>query len=111
MIITDDIKYVGVNDHITDLFEGQYPIPNGIAYNSYAVIDEKIAIMDSVDISFADRWIKNIKSILGKRYPHYLIIQHMEPEHGIAPGTKFEDLPEDFECPICGVGKELFEEA
>ena len=81
MIITNDIKYVGVNDHKIDLFEGQYDVPNGMAYNSYAIIDEKTAIMDSVDIRFSDEWINNIKSALGERNPDYLVIQHMEPDH------------------------------
>lgn len=81
MIITNDIKYIGVNDHKIDLFEGQYDVPNGMAYNSYAIIDEKIAIMDSVDINFADEWIENVKSTLGDKAPDYLVIQHMEPDH------------------------------
>ena len=81
MIITKDIKYIGVNDHKLDLFEGQYDVPNGMAYNSYAVIDEKIAIMDSVEIDFADEWIANVKTEIGERQPDYLVIQHMEPDH------------------------------
>ena len=81
MNIKNNIKYVGVNDHITDLFEGQYDVPNGMAYNSYAIIDEKIAIMDSVDIRFADEWIENIKNALEGREPDYLVVQHMEPDH------------------------------
>ena len=81
MKVTNDIKYVGVNDREIDLFEGQYDVPNGMAYNSYAIIDEKIAIMDSVDIRFADRWIENIKDALAGRKPDYLIVQHMEPDH------------------------------
>ncbi len=81
MTITNDIKYVGVNDHEIDLFEGQYDVPNGMAYNSYAIIDEKIAIMDSVDIRFANLWIENIKNTLDGREPDYLVIQHMEPDH------------------------------
>ena len=81
MKITNDVKYIGVNDYKTDLFEGQYILPNGIAYNSYAIIDEKIAIMDSVDIGFGSEWIENIKSAVGDRTPDYLIIQHMEPDH------------------------------
>lgn len=80
-MITNDIKYVGVNDHEIDLFEGQYSIPNGMAYNSYAIIDEKTAIMDSVDIRFSAEWIDKIKSVLGEKTPDYLIIQHMEPDH------------------------------
>lgn len=81
MKITNDIKYVGVNDHGLDLFEGQYTVPNGMAYNSYAIIDEKIAIMDSVDKSFGDEWLENIKTELQGRKPDYLIVQHMEPDH------------------------------
>ena len=81
MKITNDIKYVGVNDHDIDLFEGQYTVPLGIAYNSYAIVDEKIAVMDSVDLRFADEWIENIKREIGDRLPDYLVIQHMEPDH------------------------------
>ena len=80
-MITNDIKYVGVNDHLTDLFEGQYDVPCGMAYNSYAIIDEKVAIMDSVDIRFADEWIGKVREAIGERLPDYLIIQHMEPDH------------------------------
>ena len=81
MVISNDIKYVGVNDHEIDLFEGQYYVPNGMAYNSYAIIDEKIAIMDSVDARFTREWFDNIQSVLGERTPDYLIVQHMEPDH------------------------------
>ena len=81
MIITNDIKYIGVNDHEVDLFEGQYIVPNGMAYNSYAIMDDKIAIMDSVDIHFSAEWIENVRAALGDRQPDYLIIQHMEPDH------------------------------
>lgn len=81
MIITNDIKYIGVNDHLTDLFEGQYKVPNGMAYNSYAIIDDKIAVLDTVDGAFKDQWLKNIKYTLGEREPDYIIIQHMEPDH------------------------------
>ena len=81
MNITNDIKYIGVNDHGIDLFEGQYIVPNGMAYNSYAIIDEKIAIMDSVDAGFGKEWIGNIEMALGARKPDYLIVQHMEPDH------------------------------
>ncbi len=80
-MITNDIKYIGVNDHNIDLFEGQYIVPNGMAYNSYAIIDEKIAIMDSVDANFKEEWLDNIKSVLGDKSPDYLIVQHMEPDH------------------------------
>ncbi|MBQ8171500.1 MAG: flavin reductase [Oscillospiraceae bacterium] len=81
MFISQDIKYLGVNDHKTDLFEGQYIIPNGISYNSYAIIDEKIAIMDTVDAAFTHEWLDNIQNVVGSRKPDYLIIQHMEPDH------------------------------
>ncbi len=81
MKITNDIKYIGVNDHDIDLFEGQYIVPNGMAYNSYAIIDEKIAVMDSVDASFGDEWLANIEKALDGRRPDYLIVQHMEPDH------------------------------
>ena len=81
MNITQDIKYVGVNDHGIDLFEGQYDVPNGMAYNSYAIIDEKIAIMDTVDASFGEEWLKNIETALEGRAPDYLVVQHMEPDH------------------------------
>ncbi len=81
MYISSDIKYIGVNDHEIDLFEGQYVVPNGMAYNSYAIIDEKIAIMDTVDANFTDEWLGNIKNTLGERIPDYLVVQHMEPDH------------------------------
>ena len=81
MNITQDIIYVGVNDRKTDLFEGQYKIPNGISYNSYVIVDEKIAVMDSVDVGFGDEWLENIKRAIGATRPDYLIVQHMEPDH------------------------------
>ena len=81
MMITKDIRYIGVNDKKVDLFEGQYKVPNGISYNSYAIIDEKIAIMDTVDANFTHEWLDNIQNTLGSRTPDYLIIQHMEPDH------------------------------
>ena len=79
--ITNDIKYIGVNDHEVDLFEGQYVVPNGMAYNSYAIIDAQIAIMDTVDIRFTHEWLDNISAAVGSRRPDYLIVQHMEPDH------------------------------
>ena len=84
--ITEDIKYIGVNDREIDLFEGQYEVPNGMAYNSYAILDEKIAVMDTVDRHFTAEWLKNLESALAGRQPDYLIVQHMEPDHsaGIA---------------------------
>jgi len=81
MNITNDIKYIGVNDHKIDLFEGQYDVPNGMSYNSYAIIDDKIAIMDTVDANFTHEWLDNIQSVLGNEKPDYLIVQHMEPDH------------------------------
>lgn len=81
MRITGDIKYVGVNDHQVDLFEGQYHVPNGMAYNSYVIMDDKIAVMDTVDINFKDEWLANIAAVLGDRKPDYLVVQHMEPDH------------------------------
>lgn len=81
MEITKDILYVGVNDHDVDLFEGQYKVPNGMAYNSYLIRDEKVAVMDSVDAHFTDAWLTNIAAVLGGRTPDYLIVQHMEPDH------------------------------
>ena len=81
MTITNDIKYIGVNDHQVDLFEGQYVVPNGMAYNSYAILDDKIAIMDTVDQHFTHEWLDNIQKTLGNRQPDYLIVQHMEPDH------------------------------
>ena len=81
MEITKDIKYVGVNDHDVDLFEGQYVVPNGMAYNSYVIMDEKIAVMDTVDARFKHEWLDQIGALLGDRHPDYLIIQHMEPDH------------------------------
>ncbi len=81
MDIRPCIKYVGVNDHEIDLFEGQYIVPNGMAYNSYVIIDQKIAVMDTVDACFIDRWLDNIESVLDGRTPDYLVVQHMEPDH------------------------------
>ncbi len=81
MTITKDIRYIGVNDHQVDLFEGQYVVPNGMAYNSYAILDEKIAIMDTVDKNFGDEWLGNMEAVLEGRKPDYLVVQHMEPDH------------------------------
>ncbi|MBQ4110602.1 MAG: FprA family A-type flavoprotein [Clostridia bacterium] len=94
MTITSDIKYIGVNDRNIDLFEGQYIVPNGIAYNSYAIIDEKIAIMDSVDANFKDEWLSNIKTALDGRNPDYLVVQHMEPDHSANIISFVEAYPE-----------------
>uniref|UniRef100_UPI004056E39F FprA family A-type flavoprotein n=1 Tax=Agathobacter sp. TaxID=2021311 RepID=UPI004056E39F len=81
MKVTADVKYVGVNDHKIELFEAQYAVPNGMAYNSYVILDEKIAVMDTVDADFAKEWIQNLKGALGGKTPDYLIVQHMEPDH------------------------------
>ena len=81
MKISENIKYVGVNDHQIDLFEGQYHVPNGMSYNSYVIIDDKIAVFDTVDASFTHEWLDNLASALGDRKPDYLIVQHMEPDH------------------------------
>ena len=81
MEITNDIKYVGVNDRELDLFEGQYIIPNGMAYNSYMIMDEKIAVFDTVDARFKEEWLDKVGAQLDDRKPDYLIVQHMEPDH------------------------------
>ena len=81
MTITNDIRYIGVNDHDIDLFEGQYIVPEGMAYNSYVIIDEKIAVMDTVSADFGEEWLANLENVLGGRKPDYLIIHHMEPDH------------------------------
>lgn len=92
--ITEDIYYAGVNDHQIDLFEGQFAVPNGMAYNSYVIMDEKIAVMDTVDVNFGEEWLANVAEILGDRKPDYLVVQHMEPDHS-ANITKFvETYPE-----------------
>ena len=80
MFITDDIRYVGVDDHDIDLFEGQFEVEGGMAYNSYVIVDEKIAVMDSVDGNFGEQWIANVEAVLGDRKPDYLVVQHMEPD-------------------------------
>ena len=81
MNISGDIKYAGVNDREIDLFEGQYVVPNGMAYNSYVILDDKIAVMDSVDARFGSEWLAHIRGVIGKKSPDYLIVQHMEPDH------------------------------
>lgn len=90
MNITNDIFYVGVQDHDIDLFEGQYLVPNGMAYNSYVILDKKIAVMDTVDRHFTDEWLNNLKAVLGDRTPDYLVVQHVEPDHsaGVAEFLK-----------------------
>ena len=94
MYITNDIKYLGVNDHQVDLFEGQYVVPNGMAYNSYAIMDEKIAIMDTVDQNFTHQWLDNIQNTLAGRKPDYLVVQHMEPDHSANIANFLQVYPE-----------------
>ena len=94
MKITDTIRYAGVNDHQIDLFEGQYKVPNGMAYNSYVILDEKIAVMDTVDANFTHEWLDNLDSILEGRKPDYLIVQHMEPDHAANVANFLKVYPE-----------------
>lgn len=94
MFITNDIKYLGVNDHDVDLFEGQYTVPGGMAYNSYAVCDEKTAVFDTVDASFTDAWLKNLEEALSGKSPDYLIVQHMEPDHSAGIHIFMDRYPE-----------------
>lgn len=94
MFISDDIRYIGVNDHSIDLFEGQYIVPNGMAYNSYAIIDEKIAIMDTVDAGFTHEWLDNIQNVLDGKTPDYLVVQHMEPDHSANIANFVKSYPE-----------------
>ena len=89
MKVTDEIIYVGVNNHDIDLFEGQYIVPNGMAYNSYVIRDEKIAVMDTVDEAFGEEWLENVKNALDGAKPEYLIIQHMEPEPILRSSWKY----------------------
>ena len=94
MNVTSEIKYIGVNDYSKDLFEGLYKVPEGMAYNSYAIIDEKIAIMDTVDVLFTNQWLNNIEKVLGGRKPDYLIVQHMEPDHSASVMGFFNRYPD-----------------
>ena len=94
MNITKDIKYIGVNDHEVDLFEGQYRVPNGMAYNSYVIMDKKIAVMDTVDAAFAHEWLDNLAEALGERSPDFLIVQHMEPDHSANIANFLRAYPE-----------------
>ena len=86
MEISKDIRYIGVNDHEVDLFEGQYVVPLGMAYNSYVILDEKVAVMDTVAEGFTHLWLDNLAAALGGRKPDYLIVQHMEPDHSASIG-------------------------
>ena len=94
MKITEDIRYVGVDDHEVDLFEGQYPVPRGMAYNSYAVLDEKIAVFDTVDARFGEKWLANVRREVGDRRPDYLVVHHMEPDHSANIATFLAAYPE-----------------
>ena len=94
MQITNDIHYIGVNDHDIDLFEGQYIVENGMAYNSYVIMDEKIAVMDTVDTNFEEEWLGNLKAALNGRTPDYLIVQHMEPDHSASIDAFVKAYPE-----------------
>ena len=94
MTITKDIRYIGVNDHAVDLFEGQYVVPGGMCYNSYAIVDEKVAIMDTVDRGFTHQWLDNIQNTLGGRKPDYLVVQHMEPDHSANIANFLKVYPE-----------------
>ena len=91
--VTEDILYVGVNDHQVDLFEGQYKVPNGMAYNSYVILDEKTAVMDTVDINFGQQWLSNLEEALAGRTPDYLVVQHMEPDHSANIPAFLEKYP------------------
>ena len=92
--VTDTIYYVGANDHDVDLFEGQYVVPNGMAYNSYIILDEKIAVMDTVDQNFGEEWLSNLRAELGQRKPDFLIVQHMEPDHSANIAVFMDTYPE-----------------
>ena len=94
MRITNDIRYIGVNDHQVDLFEGQYDVPNGISYNSYVIMDEKVAVMDTVDIHFTEEWLTNMEEVLGEKTPDYLVVQHMEPDHSASIDIFLNKYPE-----------------
>ena len=94
MFITNDIRYVGVNDHQVDLFEGQYVVPNGMSYNSYVILDEKVAVMDTVDQNFTQEWMKNVSAVLDGRKPDYLVVHHMEPDHSANIANFLATYPE-----------------
>lgn len=111
MEITKDIRYAGVNDHEIDLFEGQYKVENGMAYNSYVIMDEKIAVMDTVDASFYEEWMQNIRQILGSRTPDYLVVQHMEPDHSANISAFLEAFPDTViisSAPAFNIMKQFF---
>ena len=94
MFVTEDIRYIGVNDHDVDLFEGQYTVENGMSYNSYVILDEKVAVMDTVDAHFGVEWLQNLETELNGRRPDYLVVQHMEPDHSANIGVFMETYPE-----------------
>ena len=94
MEISRDIKYIGVNDHRGELFEGQYVVPNGMAYNSYVILDDKIAVMDTVDVNFTQEWLTKLELVLSGRKPDYLVVQHMEPDHSASMAVFMEQYPE-----------------
>ena len=93
MKISNSIKYVGVNDHDIDLFEGQYIVPNGMAYNSYVILDEKIAVMDTVDVNFVDKWLDNVEKATDGKAPDFLVVHHMEPDHSAGIKRFIEKYP------------------
>ncbi len=94
MFVTEDIRYIGVNDHDVDLFEGQYTVENGMSYNSYVILDEKVAVMDTVDAHFGVEWLQNLETVLNGRRPDYLVVQHMEPDHSANIAVFMETYPE-----------------
>ncbi len=94
MTVTNDIRYIGVNDHLIDLFEGQYEVPLGMAYNSYVILDEKIAVLDTIEAKFTDEWLGNLAAVLDGRKPDYLIVQHMEPDHSASIEAFMKAYPE-----------------
>lgn len=94
MFVTEDIRYIGVNDHDVDLFEGQYTVENGMSYNSYVILDEKVAVMDTVDAHFGVEWLQNLETVLNGRRPDYLVVQHMEPDHSANITVFMETYPE-----------------
>lgn len=94
MFVTEDIRYIGVNDHDVDLFEGQYTVENGMSYNSYVILDEKVAVMDTVDAHFSVEWLQNLETELNGRRPDYLVVQHMEPDHSANIAVFMETYPE-----------------
>lgn len=94
MFVTEDIRYIGVNDHDVDLFEGQYTVENGMSYNSYVILDEKVSVMDTVDAHFGVEWLQNLETVLNGRRPDYLVVQHMEPDHSANIAVFMETYPE-----------------